>query len=305
MLSKFLKIDTTSTKLGEFLLLLSAIFWGATFVLVKGATEHMGINLFLAVRFLLGSIVLLFFTWKELKKASKRAWINGLILGIILWLTFVTQTYGIQSTSATNSALITGLYVVLVPFLSPFWTKIMPSLKTVIYAVLAFLGFVLLTVDFSTSFTINSGDALTVVTALLVSLHIVLTGIYVKEESPLAITQIQIMVVGTFSAFLAILFQETLIPKTGIPIIVTAILVCALISTVFAYTVQSHFQQYVSDSRTAILYAFEPVSGVVFGVLFGDVFLMTGWLGIALILIAIMKTSQDISDPSYISESSH
>ncbi|MCG3218810.1 MAG: DMT family transporter [Candidatus Heimdallarchaeota archaeon] len=302
-----MKIDTTSTKLGEFLLLLSAIFWGSTFVLVKGATEHMGINLFLAVRFLLGSIVLLLFTWKELKKATKRAWINGLILGIILWLTFLTQTYGIQVTSATNSALITGLYVVLVPFLSPFWTKIMPSLKMTFYAVVAFLGLVLLTVDFTTSFTVNYGDALTLVTALLVSVHIILTGIYVKEEKPLVITQIQIMTVGILSAFFALLFQETLIPKTGIPIIITAILVCALISTVFAYSVQSHFQQYVSDSRTAILYAFEPVSGVVFGVLFGDVFLITGWLGITLILIAIIKTSQeigDLDDTSEISETS-
>jgi len=297
-----MKIDTTSTKLGEYLLLLSAIFWGSTFVLVKGATEHMGINLFLAVRFLLGSIVLLLFTWKELKKATKRAWMNGLILGIILWLTFLTQTYGIQVTSATNSALITGLYVVLVPFLSPFWTKIMPSLKMTFYAVVAFLGLVLLTVDFSTSFTVNYGDALTLLTALLVSVHIILTGIYVKEENPLVITQIQTMTVGILSAFFALLFQETLIPKTGIPIIITAILVCALISTVFAYSVQSHFQQYVSDSRTAILYAFEPVSGVVFGVLFGDVFLITGWLGIALILIAVIKTSQEIGDLDETSE---
>ena len=120
MPSVFSKIDFTSTKLGEFLLLLSAIFWGATFVLVKGATEHMGVNLFIAVRFLLASFILLFFTWKELRKASKRAWINGLILGVILWLTFFTQTYGLQVTSATNAALITGLYVVLVPFVSPF-----------------------------------------------------------------------------------------------------------------------------------------------------------------------------------------
>jgi drug/metabolite transporter (DMT)-like permease len=139
-----------------------------------------------------------------------------------------------------------------------------------------------------------------VVTAFLVAVHIILTGIFVKEENPLAMTQIQIMVVGIFSAFLAILFHEPLIPKTGIPIIITAILVCALISTVFAFTVQAHFQQFVSDSRTAILYSFEPVSGVVFGVLFGDVFLVTGWLGITLILVAIIKTSQEIVDTSEI-----
>ena len=45
------------------------------------------------------------------------------MMGLFLWLGYVTQTQGLLTTSTINSGVVTGFYIVLTPFLSKFIIK--------------------------------------------------------------------------------------------------------------------------------------------------------------------------------------
>ena len=53
-----------------------------------------------------------------------------LMMGVFLWLGYITQTQGLLTTSTINSGVVTGFYVVLTPFLSKFINKTDLDAKT-------------------------------------------------------------------------------------------------------------------------------------------------------------------------------
>ena len=78
----------------------------------------------------------------------RRDWLYGAVLGVFLFVAFVTQTIGLQWTTPGKSGFITSLYIVMVPFLywivarrSPGWTQIGGAvLATVGLGLLSFRG---------------------------------------------------------------------------------------------------------------------------------------------------------------------
>jgi drug/metabolite transporter (DMT)-like permease len=97
-----------STRSRAILALLAASFvFGATFVVVKSAVEQVPPLTFVAWRFLLGAAVLALLALPR----GKRIWWHGTLAGLALFCGYAFQTAGLTTTSASNSALITGLYV--------------------------------------------------------------------------------------------------------------------------------------------------------------------------------------------------
>ncbi|MBL2516298.1 EamA/RhaT family transporter, partial [Klebsiella pneumoniae] len=48
-------------------------------------------------------------------RLERKVWLAGLELGFYLWLGYATQAVGLEHTTASRSAFITTLYVVLLP----------------------------------------------------------------------------------------------------------------------------------------------------------------------------------------------
>ena len=67
-------------------LFVTAIIWGSTFVVVKGATDTMPSNFIMAVRFTVGSIVLGIIFRKKFKLIDRGYIIGGLVMGGSLWI---------------------------------------------------------------------------------------------------------------------------------------------------------------------------------------------------------------------------
>lgn len=99
--------------LGVFYLNLATLFWGSTFVLVKDSLQTLGPGQVNFVRFAIATLVFLPF----LLRRDPRLWGAGLELGTVLFLAYLTQTVGLQYTTASRSAFITTLYVVALPML--------------------------------------------------------------------------------------------------------------------------------------------------------------------------------------------
>src|SRR5207302_7987690 len=89
----------------------------------------------------------------------RAALIDGLILGSILSLGMSLQVMGQAETTASKAAFLTGIAVVLTPFVAIFRTRRLPSLENGLGILLASAGFVLLTLPVSGG-VFNRGDLL-------------------------------------------------------------------------------------------------------------------------------------------------
>lgn len=159
--------------LGLLALNLLTLIWGTTFVVVKGAVEGMAPSLLILLRF--GVAALFFLPW--LFRLPAGAFGPGMELAFWLFVGYASQTLGLAHTSASRSAFITALSVVLVPLLLRLaGREVGPAFLA---AFLALAGVGLLSYDpYQPPF--NVGDLWTFLTALAYALYIVRLRVHAR-----------------------------------------------------------------------------------------------------------------------------
>jgi drug/metabolite transporter (DMT)-like permease len=115
----------STTLRADILLLVAAMIWGSGFVAQRIASAHLDAFAFNGLRFTFGTLLLLpllaFAPWPThvaRTSATRATWRGGFIAGIVMMLAANAQQHGLASTTASNGAFITSLYVVFVPFLA-------------------------------------------------------------------------------------------------------------------------------------------------------------------------------------------
>ena len=81
--------------LSTLLLISVAIFWGITFLIIQDAIKTVPVYAFLFFRFFLAFIIMYIIFYKRLKNINKHSLFYGIILGIILFLGYTTQTFAL------------------------------------------------------------------------------------------------------------------------------------------------------------------------------------------------------------------
>jgi drug/metabolite transporter (DMT)-like permease len=247
-------------------LMFCSLIWGVTFVVVKNALEHASVFVFLAVRFTLAAFLMAAFRPAMLARIDREELFAGLRLAFFMFAGYGFQTTGLQYTTASNSAFVTGSSVVLVPLLlGVFWGR---RLTYWLYAGAgaALVGLYFLTVPAEGLRYLNYGDVVTFVGAGLYAVHIILVGEFNGEHSVSALSLIQVagcaamawLMTGTGAA---IHWQPVRFPLRWELLVATG--VCAIFATAIAFTVQLWAQQYTSPSHAAILFTLEPVFAVI------------------------------------------
>lgn len=92
------------------------IIWGSTFVVMKNSIDMLSPAYVLAYRFTIASLGLAVLFHRRLIHMNRRDLHCGIVLGVLLGMSYVFQTYGLQHTTASKNAFITTLYVIIVPF---------------------------------------------------------------------------------------------------------------------------------------------------------------------------------------------
>lgn len=266
------------TWLADISLLLVALIWGSTFIIVQAAVQTLPPLAFNAIRFL-GAAALFFVVMacspKRLSvRFSKALMKDGIKLGIWLFGGYAFQTIGLLYTTTTNTGFITGLSVVLVPFLMVLLAKERLQGQTWIAALLALLGLYLLTFN-GKGFHWNLGDVLVLLCAVCFAMHIALTGRYAKLHDTVALVTMQFAVVGVLALFSSLLLEPIMLPAELFaamlaPKVWFALLVSIGLSTGFGFWAQTWSQQYTSPARVAIIFAMEPVFAAITGVAFAN-----------------------------------
>lgn len=244
------------------LLVLVTLIWGATFVQIKAALVYASPLLFNTVRMTLAAVSLVLVFRKDMVRLTPQAIRAGSIVGFFLWLGYEFQTTGLNLTTPSKSAFLTGVSVVLVPvFLALFFRRHV-NRWTLIGVVAAFLGLYLLTVpasagggsDFS---SINRGDALTLGCAVSFAFQIIFMGRATRKHSFQQIAAVEAIVCAILMAITFPAVEKSYVVWNST--VIWAILVTGLLGTAAAFTVQAWAQQFTPSTHTALIFSLEPV----------------------------------------------
>lgn len=270
----------------ELSMLLVAFVWGSTFVMTKNALVDIGPFLFLGIRFITAFVLLALLSGKNILQINPAVLRSGTIIGIFLLIGYACQTVGLKYTSASNAGFITGLSVVLVPIIYSLINRRWLGLFVIITVVLAATGLFLMSVQPGT-FHLGRGDLLILVCALGFALQIIAVDRYSHRHNPVAITGVQIFLVGVVCLFIGLLYEPW--PQTFPPSVISAILITAVFATTMAFLLQNAMQKYSTPTRFAVILTMEPVFAGITGYLWGgDILTLRIVLGMALILAAML-----------------
>jgi len=286
------------SRLWDLGLLFVAIVWGCTFVPVQRALHSGDVFSFLFWRFLAASIFTYFACLRFGVKFDRGTIGRGVFCGLMLFCDFSCQTIALDYALSSTVAFILGLNVVIVPFLmlAFFGKKVGPSAFG--GAVVALLGLYFLS-GASGAVGFGIGERLTLISAFAYALHIVFTGVCARKSNLYGFVIVQFICVCVCALIAAVFVPhaefEGEIKVLGNLIFspnfdfVFALVLTSIFATVAAFVIQTMAQNRgVSEIKTVLIFALEPVSAGIMGYAFGEKLSALQILGAALILAGIL-----------------
>lgn len=260
------------------LLLLTATIWGVAFVAQSVGMDYVGPLTFNAVRCLIGGIVLLpciAFQNKTGSRGSKdekesaadsagsrkTLITGGIACGILLCVASSLQQFGIMYTSVGKAGFITAMYIVIVPVLGIFLGK-KAGAKIWCGVVIAVAGLYLLCMTES-GFSIQKGDLLLMLCALIFSLHILTIDHFSPKVDGVKMSCIQFFTSGILSGIGMLLTETprmTEILAAWMPILYAGVMSCGV-----AYTLQIIGQKGMNPTVASLILSLESVISVIAG----------------------------------------
>lgn len=268
--------------------------WGLSFPAIKLGSPHISPLLFVAVRFALASLLLAVLgPWLARHGgglAAPACAVGGLrrrgwALGVLLALGYGTQTVGLQTTSAGNSAFITSLSVILVPLIVAARGLTRPPARVLAAMLPALAGLGLLTrPDLGRPV---EGDLWTLACAVSYAVYLVELSRALARYPFLPLLQEQLRATAALAAAWAVLFEARRFALNGQ--VLFSLGATTLLATVLALYLQNRFQGRTTATRAALIFTTEPVFAALFAAaILGDR-LPAAWLaGAGLILGAVV-----------------
>jgi drug/metabolite transporter (DMT)-like permease len=259
--------------------------WGLTFVQVKDAVALYPLFAFLALRFAIASLALAPVALMRVRSLGRRGTGAATFLGLLLAAGYVLQTAGLERTSVSGAGFVTGMYVVLTPLIALVLFRARIGLAAWGGVAIATVGLAMLSGVHAES---ASGDLLVLAAAGVFALQIVLMERHAPRYEPFALTFVEMAAVLVSVAIVAAVRGEFVVAPRGWTVW-GALLVTGVFASALAFLVQSWAQRRTSATRTALVFALEPVFAGIFGfALAGDRLGALGWGGCAVILAGIV-----------------
>jgi drug/metabolite transporter (DMT)-like permease len=315
-------VTASRTRTAAWLLVAAAAIWGASFTLVKDALADCSPLLFNLLRMTLAAAILLVLERGRWRTLPRQAWLGGIAVGIFLAAGYQFQTVGLTRTTPAKSAFITGLVVVIAPFLLLLPRVRRPGQRVpgpgaLAGALSGFAGLILLTTPAGALSSIAQqggtaasnagtgvhpaaiagfvhaigvGDLLTLVCAFAFAGHLVTLA---RVSPSMPARQLAALQVSAC----AVCMLLTLPLETGsmhlrlTPRLVIALLVTSVLATAAAFTVQSFAQRHLRASSVALLLTMEPIFAWLTALLLlGEHMQRRTLLGAGLILAGVVVT---------------
>src|SRR5690554_2845561 len=240
----------------------------------------------MGLRFLGASFILIALARRQLVRLSKQQWQAAGLVGTLLGLAMSIWVLGLFNTqSLGEGAFITSLSVVLVPVVNWIMFRERPTAVTFIALPVAMVGMALLSLRHG--FTPEASQVFFLIAALLMSVIFILNSRAAYHIPALALTSIQLFLVGTVTLVLSVFFEAW--PTTVSNAVWGWLFLSITLATAGRFFLQTYAQGLTTPSRAAAIMILEPVWTTV-----GSVFWFNDWmtiiqlLGCGLILLALI-----------------
>lgn len=253
---------------GAVMLFIVAAIWGATLSFTGEALSFVGVNSFLAWRFMVASIVLLPFLPKVKPKSITLA--NTVVavgLGGVLYGVFYFQTAGLVTVTPAATGFVTGTNVVMVPLITwaAFRTKVSRRVWLGILLTMVGLAFVAGRGLFSPV----AGYWKVLLSAFLIAVDIVAVERITNSVDAIWLAFVEILTVAVISiAFSASSAGFGTVKVLTSANVVAAVLFDGVLGSSFALWAQNHYQMVVESAQVAVIFSGEPIFGALVAWLF-------------------------------------
>lgn len=270
----------------DLILVLVTILAAAGWIFSKEALAGLPPLLFMGMRFLCASLILIVLARRQLARLSKQQWQAACLVGALLGLAMSIWVLGLFKTkSLGEGAFITSLSVVLVPVVNWAIFRERPATATFIALPVAMFGMALLSLRHG--FTPEASQVFFFVAALLMSVTFILNSRAAYHIPALALSAIQLFWVGMVTFTLSVLFEAW--PTSVSNPIWGWLFLSITVATAGRFFLQTYAQSLTSPSRAAVIMILEPVWTTVGSVFwFNDWMTTTQFLGCGLILLALI-----------------
>lgn len=295
----------------SFLLFLTATIWGSGFVAQSVGMDHVTPFTYTFFRTFLGAIVLLpviFFLRARQAKLQVKAKANGtessilshpqgtrkdMILGsICCGLCLVGgesfQQFGLVTADVSKAGFITSMYIIFVPIFGLVLGKKL-NVGIVIGVVLSVIGLYLLCIKAGTDFTIERGDLLIFICAIVFAFHILTIDYFVRKCDGVLLSCGQFFAASLIAFILMLIFDYDVFSWDKVFAAGLAILWSGIMSNGVAYTLQVVGQRGMNPTIATLILSLESVMAVVFGaLLLHERLSLREGVGCLLILVAVI-----------------
>lgn len=271
-------------------LLIAAAIWGMGTVVIKATVDSFPPAWLVGVRFTFAGLLLAIVLFPRLKKSLNADHLKkGGILGAFVFLSYWTNSTGLTDTTASNSAFLTSLYCVIIPFLMWVLSGPKPTRFNIAAALVCVAGVGCVSFAGSTDFSIRFGDAITLLSAVFLSFHVVYTSKFADGRDMMVLTVIQFIVAGLLGFAAALVFEPMPAFATlGIDTYVSLGYLIVFASCI-ALMLQNIAIAHVDPAPASLFLATESVFGVVFSIMFlGEVLTGPLFVGFGLIFAGIV-----------------
>lgn len=273
-------------------LIVATVVWGGGFIVMKNSLDSITPQYLLASRSIIGTIGMCILFHKKLRTITKQDIKCGFILGLLLFLAFTFQTYGLKYTTASKNAFLTTAYVVLVPFTGWIIKRKKPDIYSFIGTFICIIGIGLLSLE--GDLTLKLGDGLTLICAIFYAIHITYIDTFTEKHSPIVLTILQLGFMALLCTITAVLFEP--FPKSISSDAAFGLLYLGLFATMLAFLCQNVGQKYTSPATASVLLSFESVFGCIFSIIFLHEYLtLKMFIGCVLIFSSLMIVETKLS----------
>ena len=278
-----------------FLTIIASSLWGTSFPAIKIGLLYMDAYSFVFFRFLIATLIMLFFAMLTknfgFKFANKRL---IFFLGITNGIAYFLQYIGMSSTSASNSSLLVNLTVVWVALLSPVVIKERISQTKIVGVMLSFLGIFLITtkLDFNTlSIGETSGNLIVLVAGIVWALFIIYNKPLVTESKNMtqSLTWLLLFTLVPLIPAVPLSIEKFLILPLEAWI---AILYTAVFCWIVPYFLWAKGLKNISPVTSAVILLNEIIIAILISISFlGEILSLISGIGALLIITAILVVS--------------
>ena len=247
------------TKKESVIVLLSiTLCWSSSYVFIKAVPEDLSVYAYLALTSGAAALLLSVLSWKRFRAINRRTLWQGLVLGLLITGNMAFEKLGLDHLPASSVSALEALNIIIVPIILLLKRKF-PTRNNLAGIAIIFIGIII------TSYSSMKGGGLLGIlfilgSCVMMSLYTILATEYTKENDPMLLTILQLIVTAVTGFILwTATDPESLGKIRWSQETISYIFILAFFSKAYAYTMLMYADRYADAISVTVIAALDPV----------------------------------------------